>query len=544
MKVKLLLIALFVSLVSFSQNTVGVITAETGVEDGYVLFTNFKSTFLIDNCGRLVNRWESEFVPGAAVYLLPNGNLLRAGRSTDGSTIGFGGMGGIIELFNWDGDLIWQFDYSTDEFRQHHDVFPMPNGNVLILAATLIEEADAIQAGRDPNQLIDGELYNERIIEVEPVGTNQANIVWEWNIIDHVIQDFDNTKDNFGDVHLTPGKLDINFLNGGTGGNNWLHINSMQYNEELDQIILSSRNLSELWIIDHSTTTAEAATSSGGTYGKGGDLLYRWGNPLSYRQGLEADRQLFGQHYPHAIANGLTDEGKIILFNNGIDRTPLFSEVLIIDPPQDSPGFYTYSSGAYGPTAPDYIYDGPSINGDFQSSIVSGAQRLPNGNILICEGRTGEFFEIDDEDNIVWEYVNPVNNATGGITIQGEEPSLQNLTFRAIRYTPDFPAFAGRDLTPGDPLEINPDLTPCDNLSVTEFENQTVSIFPNPTNGILNLESKYSVLEYEIYNLLGHKIGEGIPKNDTINLSNLSSGVYILNLYSDFGKVSKRIIKN
>ena len=121
--------------------------------------------------------------------------------------------------------------------------------------------------------------------------------------------------------------------------------------------------------------------------------MYRWGNPQSYRQGTEDDRQLYGQHYPHFIPSGLTDEGKIMLFNNGNGRTPSFSEVFVIDPPEDSTGFYSYTANtAYGPTTPGYIYSGDSIFGDFYSAIVSGAQRLPNGNTLICEGRTGEFF--------------------------------------------------------------------------------------------------------------------------------------------------------
>ncbi|MGC8644373.1 MAG: hypothetical protein ACP5XB_31305, partial [Isosphaeraceae bacterium] len=60
---------------------------------------------------------------------------------------------------------------------------------------------------------------------------------------------------------------------------------------ELDQILLSVHSFSEIWIIDHGTTTAEAATHKGGRSGKGGDLLYRWGNPQAYRAGTAADQQ-------------------------------------------------------------------------------------------------------------------------------------------------------------------------------------------------------------------------------------------------------------
>ena len=61
--------------------------------------------------------------------------------------------------------------------RQHHDVFPMPNGNVLILAATCMTNTEAIQAGRDPSLLSQTDLYNEQIIEVTPVGINSATII-------------------------------------------------------------------------------------------------------------------------------------------------------------------------------------------------------------------------------------------------------------------------------------------------------------------------------------------------------------------------------
>lgn len=522
----------------------GTILIENGVEDGFTLFTNHTEIFLINNCGQLVKQWTSNFPPGNAVYLLENGNILRAGR-TNTTDITFGGQGGVIELFDWDGNLLWQYFYDTPQFRQHHDVFPMPNGNILILAATVMSNAEAIQAGRDPSKLTETVLYNERIIEVQPLEFNQANIVWEWNIKDHLVQDFDGTKDNAGNVSESPEKLDINFLNGGTGGANWLHVNSIQYYPNLDQIVLSSRNLSEIWIIDHSTTTAEAATSTGGTYGKGGDLLYRWGNPQSYRQGTELDRQLYGQHYPYFIEDGLTDAGKIILFNNGNGRTPSFSEVFVLDPPTDAPGVYSYvSNTAYGPLNPEYIYTDPVNPENFFSNILSSAQRLPNGNTLICEGFNGRIFEIDSNENIVWEYVSPVHNLTGFILTQEDDPTtIPNLTFRAYKYTPDYPAFTGRDLTPGDPIELNFNQTPCDNLSVAEFETSQVNVFPNPVNNVLNITSTLEIETYAIYDILGNKIKADKFSTNRISFSDLNSGVYFIKLQTATGAITKKIIK-
>lgn len=546
MKNKLLCLFLLLHIItSNSQNTVGTTFITEDVYDAFTLISANTKAYLINNCGEVVNEWTSAYIPGNAVYLLPNGNLLRAGRVQDNSSdIVFGGQGGIVELFDWDGNLIWSFLYNSNQERQHHDVFPMPNGNVLILAATVISSTEAILAGRDPNSLPENRLYNEQIIEVEPIGTNQANIVWEWNVKDHLIQDIDNSKDNFGDVSMNPGKLDINFLNGGSGTANWLHFNSIQYDEILNQIVISSRNLSEIYIIDHSTTTAEAATSSGGTYGKGGDFLYRWGNPQSYKQGSEADRILYGQHYPHYISQGLNDEGKLILFNNGRDRTPSFSEVMIIEPPATIPGFYNYTPNtAFGPTNADYIYEDQSASpSPFYSSIVSSAQRLPNGNTLICEGQFGEIFEIDSNDNKVWEYINPVHNLNGNISSQGDPPPGVNILFRAIKYAPDFPAFTGRDLTPEMPIEINPDISSC--LLALSHENFDLSttIYPVPTQDFINIESTISIDKIGIYTITGSKIIERRNSNK-VDLRNLEKGMYLIKIHSKGNTMSKKIIK-
>lgn len=537
----LLFLNLFFTL-AISQNTVGTILNTEEAAPGYTLFTANTETYLINNCGEVINQWSSTFPPGNAVYLLEDGSILRAGRTSSGD-ITFGGQGGIIEKFDWDGNLTWQYLYDTSQMRQHHDIYPMPNGNVLILAATVMNNAESIQAGRNPALLPESELYNEQVIEVTPSGLNGAITVWEWNINDHLVQDFDATKDNFGDVGLSQGKLDINFLNGGSGGSNWLHMNSIQYHEALDQIVLSSRNLSEIYIIDHSTTSLEAASSSGGTYGNGGDFLYRWGNPQSYRQGDETDRLLYGQHFPYIIEDGLIDAGKMILFNNGNGRTPLFSDVYIFSLPESSPGFYNYTSNtSYAPMVPDYIYNDPTPT-EFYSSILSSAQRLPNGNTLICEGFNGRFFEIDQLDNKVWEYISPVNNNNGAIASQGDDPNgIANLSFRAIKYPLDYAAFNSRDVTPGGPIENNSSMNvTCSTLSLDQNDSFLISIYPNPTQNVININTKLNVDKIEVYDILGSKINQ--TYSTTIDLSQYRSGIYFLVIYSNSNQISKKIIK-
>ncbi len=524
----------------WSQNTVGALTNTTDSFNGYTLFAPAASTetYLINNCGEIVNQWSSAYNPGNAVYLLENGNLLRAGRIAN-PDVNFGGVGGRVELFDWDGNLLWGYDYSSTTVSQHHDVYPMPNGNVLMLAVTTMTEAEAIQAGRNPANIAQGKLFNEQILELEPSGATGANIVWEWNVKDHLIQDFDSSVDNHGVVADNPQLLDINFLGGSAGNANWLHYNSIQYNERLDQIVISSRLLNEIYIIDKSTTTAEAAGHTGGTRGKGGDFLYRWGNPIAYGQGTAADQKLFGQHYPHFIPDGLTDARKLILFNNGFSRTPSFSQIDIITPPEDSEGVYSYTTGtAYGPTVTDYTYTAPTQT-DFFSRILSSAQRLPNGNTLICDGDSGYFFEIDPSENIVWEYVNPVS--TSGILTQGDTPTA-NLSFRVLRYAPDYPAFSGRDLTPGLPIEQNPDLSGCTVLGLEDNVLANTLLYPNPVNGTLQIQTESTVDKVQVFDLIGNLIRENTNRS-SIDLADLSQGLYLVKIHSEEKTTTRKILK-
>ncbi|NNL83363.1 MAG: T9SS type A sorting domain-containing protein, partial [Winogradskyella sp.] len=295
--------------------------------------------------------------------------------------------------------------------------------------------------------------------------------------------------------------------------------------------------------IDHSTTNAESASSSGGTYGKGGDLLYRWGNPEAYRQGTSNDRTLFGQHYPHYIDPGLPNEGKIIIFNNGFQRTPSFSQVDIITPPESTSGFYDYvQNTAYGPIATDYTYSDMSTDpSEFYSAIVSSAQQLPGGNLLVCEGNSGFIFELDSNDNIVWEYKVPVSNG-GNVQTQGSTDTFANLIFRALKHPLNYSAFNGRDLTPGSPIELNPDLTPCNNLSVNEFNSISLEVFPNPTRNSITIKGVDNIDSTELYNALGQKVATSNKK--VIDLSAQPNGFYFLIIQTGNTILTHRIVKN
>ena len=422
---------------------------------GYTLFSPSRSdtTYLVANDGRLVHSWTGATRPALSAYLLDDGSVLRTGRDDSNPTFSGGGSGGLIERIAWDGTVLWSTAFSTPTTLQHHDIEPMPNGNVLVAAWELRTHAEAIQAGRDPALLSSGELWPDTIVEIAPDGPASGQIVWEWRAWDHLVQDFDPTKDNHGVVADHPELIDVNYFATNDDAD-WLHFNAVDYEPVLDQILFSARGTSEIYVIDHSTTTAEAAGHTGGASGMGGDILYRWGNPEAYDTGSAADRTLWFQHDPRWIEPGLPGAGNILVFNNGGSRPGgPFSSVDEIVPPVSGNGGYALTPGAaFEPTAPVWSYVDPVDPTLFFARLVSGATRLPNGNTLVCSGPTGTFFEVTPGGETVWEYVNPVGSI--GPVAQGDANSV--MVFRAERVAAEHPGLVGRDLSGGPPIETYP----------------------------------------------------------------------------------------
>jgi hypothetical protein len=458
MCVPLLTLACFLTSITVeAQQTVGLLECDsTSISEGYTLFPPFShtSTYLIGSDGRVVNSWASNYLPQSPAYLLENGNMIRPARIGNPSFPG-GGNGGLVEEFDWDGNIVWEFYYSDENVCLHHDFKPMPNGNLIMVAWEYKSYQECIAAGRNPTKLADGYLWPEHVIEVDPDSAG-GTIVWEWHSWNHMIQDYDSTKANYGVVEDHPELFDFNY---GDRGRDFLHVNSIDYNAELDQIVLGPTMYGELWVIDHSTTAEEAAGHTGGNSGKGGDLLYRWGNPEAYRRGTVGNKMLFGFHDVQWIGPGLPGAGHFLLFNNGNRRVGYqsWSSIDEIVPPIDSLGnYYLSPDSAYGPEAPVWVYTAENPT-DFFAAMISGCQRLPNGNTLICQGTTGRFFEVTPDTEIVWTYINPVT-AQGpfiqGNTMPGGPFGQPNMVFKIHRYSTDFPGFAGHPMTTGDPVEL------------------------------------------------------------------------------------------
>ncbi len=547
LSLSLLLSLLFISNYLYSQQkTLGVTKYLKGhAEDGYVLYSPVGSdtTFLINKCGKKVHKWVSAYGPGLSLYLLPNGHLLRTGSYTDTGFGIAGGRGGIIEEFDWDNKLLWRYKLFNDSLCQHHDIKPLPNGNILILAWHAISKSKAIALGRDSNSFANGNegLWGERIIEIKPYGLDSANIIWQWDLFDHVIQNKKTTLPNYGAVAQHPELMDINYaLNLKTF--DWIHANGIDYNADLDQIVISCHNISEFWIIDHSTTISQARSHAGGLSGKGGDLLYRWGNPEAYQNGTSANRKLFKQHNTHWITSG-QDSGAIMLFNNGWDRDTAYSTVEVIRTTVNSFGKYG-NNIPYGPATQNWIYK-DSIPTDFYSKIISGAQRLPNGNTLICSGVLGKFFEITPQNKTVWEYRCPVNVMSQTVQSDGDIP-VNNSVFRCEFYKNNYQGFSGRILTPTGTVEKNPypfacnyDRTPPKILSLTPPKNQTAVgaspvlkiIFNEPvtkkTGNILIFQNKTLIETIAVTNTKIKVVGSQVTIQQTVPFA-LNSRISIL----------------
>ena len=398
----------------------GLIRNDAGAYQGYTLLSplSSQSTYLIDMAGRVVNEWNAGSTPSSIAYLLENGHLLRAGAQPN-SPYGGGvaGGGGKVQEFTWEGELAWDFTYSTASRIPHHDFIRLPNGNVLLIVQDRKTADEAIAAGRIPSSVQGAEVHVDSLVEIKPTGKTTGEVVWEWQAWDHLVQDHDKAKANYGDVAAHPERIDFNFnvVADRRANPDWTHFNAVAYNAKLDQLVVSLRNFSEIWIIDHSTTTKEATGRSGGRSGKGGDLLYRWGNPRAYRAGTAADQRLFGQHNAHWIPDGMRGAGHLLLFNNGDTRPDArYSSADEIVLPVDANGRYALTAGSkYGPEQPVWSYTAPNKT-DFYSVNISGLMRLPNGNTLICAGAPGITFEVDPSGRVVWQYNLPAFAAARG----------------------------------------------------------------------------------------------------------------------------------
>lgn len=342
-----------------------------------------KEAFLIDKRGEKVYEWLLDTNLGNDLELLSDGKLLGMFK-TENPAFSFGGYGGIVKILNIDATTNWEYEYASDDFLAHHDVELLKNGNILFLVWEKISANKAQEAG--VNTTVD--IYPEVLIEVDPK-TNE--IVWEWHSFDHLIQDKFPEIPTYGVLKDNPQRIDFNYNLRDNG--DIMHANGIDHDAVKDVIYISVNFYSEVWVIDHSTTKEEAMTNSGGNYNKGGDLLYRFGNPETY-DNTEGQRLFYNNHFPNILENGEPGEGNVLIYVNSgdnIEQSTIYELIM--------PNDFNLEAGKNNEPEIEWSFTDPEL---FHQRI-SGAVRLKNGNTLISEGDYG-FWEVTPAKQVVWKY--------------------------------------------------------------------------------------------------------------------------------------------
>ncbi|MEZ5009269.1 MAG: aryl-sulfate sulfotransferase [Chitinophagales bacterium] len=546
------------------DRTIGLVQRDSSIDEGYYLFgpKNANTAYLVNSCGQLVNQWESGYKPGNIDRLLENGDLLTARLLNQNPGLGAGGQGGIFEQYDWDGNKKWSYVVSDSIQLAHHDFAILPNGNYLILSWDKRFYQEAIDAGRDSSTVFNGSVWSEKITELRPIFPDSAEIVWEWYLWDHLIQDYDSTKNNYGVVSQHPELMNINYILGSPDPD-WIHANSLAYDPVTDQVMFSSRDINEIYVIDHSTTIQEAASNTGGRWGKGGDFLFRYGNPRVYDRGDSSDQVFFMQHDANFVDYGIGSDGALMVFNNGRARFGIpidsnYSQVLKIYPTRNSDSSFVFTN-QYDVDSVVVIYEG-SPRPSFFAAFLSGATQLKNNRYLISHGPKGEFFEIDENGEILLKYIIPVGlngiQLTQGIDVDDLGTGIgarDNVFFRAVKYEADFPGFDGKDLSTSSYIELSPLPGLCGDIPVVseiiDLSLEELAIYPTLVlDNLLRvvLTNDIIVQHYALYDISGKMVKSAVDLNQNSDFSielpgQLNSGIYILQLNGEKNNTSFNI---
>jgi hypothetical protein len=345
--------------------------------NGYTLYQGLveDKVLLLDMDGRVVHEWApAGYKTTYYATPLPNGHILTLARRTKDSPA----YDGVVEL-DWEGRVVWEY-FNPDKMQAHHAYERLPNGDTLILLQELHEDWSISSAS----------LKDDRIMEVDPDG----HAVWDWRTADH-----------FQEFGFSPEAIQTIQEKGG----DWVHTNSIRTLPATDlaqfdpafregNILVSQRQTNIVFIIDKAT----------------GIVVWKVG---------PQDNLTVGQHDPKLLPSDLPGGGNLLVFDNGgaagyPQQSRDYSRILEIDP-----------------RGPNVVWEYESVNPDdpsqnFYSAFISSAQRLPNGNTMICEGMKGRLFEVTPEGAIVWEHLHPT------FLPRPDTGQLVNYVYRATRVDP------------------------------------------------------------------------------------------------------------
>ncbi len=366
--------------------------------NGFTLFTSLGGDgthYLVDMSGRTVHTWK---MPTSHYgWLLPDGNLFSGAARKSGlgtavtKTPAVANVGVVYEA-DWDGNILQKWENSLI----HHDYDKLPNGNIITLLWSKHKKPRKVKGGIPDTEYETGTILSETIAEITPSG----KIVWKW----------------IADDHLKPKDYPICPLD---YRQRWLHANSIQYLAADNpifpgkELILSSfRQPSACVIIEKKT----------------GKVVWKYGGYLPGEWGKLGHQHSFQMIGGKIGGKELPGYGNLLIFDNGMHIAGYEnwglprSKVVEIDPKTKKVVWaFTHEENFTGWMPPEFKFNSP---------YISGAQRLPNGNTLICEGGSGRVFEVTEEGEIVWEFINPERKAL----------------FRAYRYGLEFPIFVEKGI--------------------------------------------------------------------------------------------------
>ena len=379
--------------------------------DGYTLVNDAAANrvYLMDKKTSVVFEWNMDGKRlGNDAHLMENGKILAMLEAED-PQIQIGGFGGMLAILDKDGAIEWSYVQSDENQIAHHDLEMLPNGNIIFMSWQKRPEEEATAAGYSGGTPV---IY-DAVYEIDPT-TDQ--IVWEWHMWDHLIQDFDPARANYGVIAEHPERIDFNYFQGGEIPGDISHANGIAYDAENDLIYISANFYSEMWVIDHSTTTEEARGSTGGNFGRGGDLVYRFGNPEAY-DNPQGTRLFDRNHHPNLLSG--EKKGNMLVFANGLSIEQSTAYELKL------PGQPTLLANADNEPEVVWSFTDPTLF----SGRVSGVVLLPNGNRLITEGDFG-FWEVTEDGEVVWKF------QTNGFFWRGYHYDKDGLAIQALGLQP------------------------------------------------------------------------------------------------------------
>lgn len=529
----------------------------------YTLYStqNSTSAYLIDTNSTNFHTWTGlSGQTGYSSYILPGGTLLRTVKATN-STFTGGGMCGRVQKVDYSGTLIWDYTYSTSTYCSHHDICPMPNGNVLLISYELKTATEVVQAGCNSSLT----MWPDKVVEVQPTGATTGTIVWEWHLWDHLCQQDNATQNNY--VTSTAAHPELFDINYNPIKEIW-HMNGIDYNPILDQIVVSAHNTDEFYVIDHSTTTLEAASHSGGRSGKGGDFLYRWGNADAYGQTGNVNFNVL--HDAHWVPEGCPNAGYLVALNNkGISNT--ISCVDQVSPPYNGYNYSYTANTFYAPSA--YNLRLTCTGG---TSNMGNSEQLPNGNSLVCLALSGTIYETDPSGTTIWTKTVSgsvpqahryeacyVLNAAPSIPVISQNGNvLTSTSATTYQWYLDGAQIAGATSQSYSPSQSGTylvritDANGCVYMysAIYDFTYVTgvnemaqtaeLVVYPNPANDIITIRTNFSENENVLLTVFdaSGKIVLQAENTSTLDLSALENGVYFITASSENkGKITRKI---